>query len=200
MNSESDVPEVSVVAGLGNPGQRYSDTRHNIGFLFLNYLAGSDLAGSGGGWRREFGAECLKGVLFGKEITLVKPLEFMNLSGRAIGQMLRFKKLSESALLVVHDDVDLPFGSLRIKQGGSNGGHNGLRSIESEIASSAYYRLRLGVGRPPEDGRQDLASWVLSKFSKAERDSLEEFFMRAAAAIEVLFKEGIGAAQNRYHG
>jgi len=200
MSNESDVPEVCVIAGLGNPGKRYDDTRHNIGFLFLDSLAGGAVASSRGGWRREFGAECLKGVFFGREIHLVKPLEYMNLSGRAVRQLLRFKKLSESALLVVHDDVDLPLGSLRLKQGGSNGGHNGLKSIESEIGSSAYYRLRLGVGRPPEDSRQDLASWVLSKFSKAERDSLEELFVRAAAATETLLKEGLGAAQNRYHG
>jgi len=191
---ELDSTDICLIAGLGNPGEKYENTRHNIGFLFLDYLAGSK-----GGWRKVKGALRTTQVVLRRELELVKPIEFMNLSGKSISQIMNFKKLSVNSLVVAHDDVDLPFGSLRLKLGGSSGGHNGLRSIDSELGSSSYYRLRFGVGRPPEQREQEMSSWVLSRFSATELGELEEIFFKARGAVETLVSDGLAAAQNRYN-
>jgi PTH1 family peptidyl-tRNA hydrolase len=183
-----------VVVGLGNPGARYATTRHNAGFRVADLLASR----MGGGFRahRASGgrAEVLEGRLAGLPVVLAKPLSYMNESGGPVNQVLRFYKTPPTRLVVVHDELDLPFGDLRMKLGGGDGGHNGLRSISSALGTRDYLRVRLGIGRPP--GRQDPADYVLKEFSTAERRDLDYHVDRCADAVEALLAQGLAEAQN----
>jgi PTH1 family peptidyl-tRNA hydrolase len=186
-----------VVVGLGNPGPRYAATRHNAGFLVADLLASR----MGGGFRahRASGgrAEVLEGRLAGLPVVLAKPLSYMNESGGPVNQVLRFYKTPPARLVVIHDELDLPFGDLRMKLGGGDGGHNGLRSITSALGARDYLRVRLGIGRPP--GRQDPADFVLREFPSAQRRDLEYHLDRCADAVEALLTDGLAAAQNSYN-
>jgi len=183
-----------LIVGLGNPGPRYESTRHNAGFLVLDLLA--DRLGSR--FKAHKGrADVVEGRVAGRPVTLAKPKSYMNESGGPVVSIARFYKVPVERIVVVHDELDLPFGSLRIKRGGGDGGHNGLRSTSSALGSNEYARVRFGIGRPP--GRQDPADYVLHDFSAVERKDLGFEIDRAADAVEAVLADGIEAAQNRFH-
>lgn len=185
------VPAGFLIAGLGNPGREYQKNRHNVGFMFLNGFA--ERLGLSFG-RVEMKALVAKGKLDGTSLILAKPQTFMNLSGQAVGSLMRYYKIPLENLLVVYDDVDLPFGTLRLRPGGGSGGHNGMRSIIQTLGSQGYPRLRIGVNRPP--GRMEAADYVLQDFSAAEADMLGEILTRANEAVTLLIQEGLDAAMN----
>jgi peptidyl-tRNA hydrolase, PTH1 family len=183
-----------LVVGLGNPGPKYAATRHNSGFLVLDLLA-ERLGGRFKAHRSR--ADVVEGRLAGAPVVLAEPRSFMNESGGPVVGAARFFKVPVERVTVVHDELDLPFGALRLKRGGGDGGHNGLRSISSALGSKDYARVRFGIGRPP--GRQDPADYVLREFAAAERKDLGFLVDRAADAVEALLAEGLEAAQNRYN-
>jgi peptidyl-tRNA hydrolase, PTH1 family len=185
------------VVGLGNPGPRYAATRHNAGFFVLDLLA--ERIGSRFRSHRASGgrAEVVEGRLAGHPAVLAKPKSFMNESGGPVVSVARFYKVPIEQIAVVHDDLDLEFGAVRLKRGGGDGGHNGLRSITAALGSKEYARVRFGIGRPP--GRQDPADYVLREFTSAERKELGFLVDRAADAVEALIADGLEAAQNRFH-
>jgi PTH1 family peptidyl-tRNA hydrolase len=183
-----------LVVGLGNPGPRYAGTRHNAGFLVVDLLAER----LGGRLKAHKGrADVLEGRFAGVPVVLAEPRSYMNESGGPVGSVARFYKIPIGRVVVVHDDLDLPFGALRLKVGGGDGGHNGLRSVTAALGSKDYVRVRFGIGRPP--GRQDPADFVLREFGSAERKELGFLVDRAADAVETLLAEGLDAAQNTYH-
>jgi PTH1 family peptidyl-tRNA hydrolase len=184
----------ALVVGLGNPGPKYAGTRHNAGFLVVDLLAER----IGARFKAHKGrADVLEGRLGGRPVVLVKPKSYMNESGGPVVSIARFYKVPVERITVVHDELDLPYGSLRLKRGGGDGGHNGLRSTTSALGSKDYARVRFGIGRPP--GRQDPADYVLREFSGAERKDLGFHVDRAADALELLLDQGLEAAQNQYN-
>ena len=184
-----------VVAGLGNPGAEYDGTRHNVGFAVADVLAGR--VGGRFSAHRKSGSDVAEGHLSGRKAILVKPRGYMNLSGGPVGNALRFFSVPVDDLVVVHDDLDLEFGVVRLKRGGGEGGHNGLRSISKSLGTKDYLRVRFGIGRPP--GRQDPADYVLKRWSSTERRELDVSLEVAADAVEALLTDGLEAAQNRLH-
>jgi PTH1 family peptidyl-tRNA hydrolase len=187
-----------LVAGLGNPGREYAGHRHNVGFRVVDLLASR--VGAKFGRSKRAHAEVAEGRLGfgGPRVVLVKPLTFMNLSGSAVVSLAQFFKVPVANVVAVHDELDVPFGQVRAKRGGGEGGHNGLRSMSKSLSSKEYARVRFGVGRPP--GRQDPADYVLSDFSAAERKELDFLVDRAADVVEAVVLEGVEWAQNKYHG
>jgi PTH1 family peptidyl-tRNA hydrolase len=183
-----------LIVGLGNPGPRYAATRHNAGFFVVELLAER----LGGRFKaHKAHADILETRLGGVPVVLVKPRSYMNESGGPVVGAARFYKVPVDRLVVVHDDLDLPYGALRLKRGGGDGGHNGLRSTTAALGSKEYLRVRFGIGRPP--GRQDPADFVLREFSGAERKELAFHVDRAADAVEALLAQGLEAAQNLYN-
>ena len=183
-----------LIAGLGNPGPEYSGNRHNAGFMVADLLAER----IGARFKRDRSrAAVASGRLAGFPVTLAKPMTFMNLSGRPVAAVRTFYKVPAERIVVVHDELDLPFGVLRLKQGGGDNGHNGLRSVTAALGTRDYFRVRVGIGRPP--GRMDAADFVLHDFSAAERKLVPEVLERAADATEVLMRRGLAAAQNEFH-
>ncbi len=185
-----------VIAGLGNPGPEYERTRHNIGSLVADVLA--DRMSARFTVHKRSGAQIAQGRLAGRPVTVVKPRAFMNVSGRQVAAAAKFFSVPADRVLVVHDELDLDFGTVRVKSGGGEGGHNGLRSVSSSLGTRDYLRVRAGIGRPP--GRMDPASYVLKPFSAAERKELGVFCEEAADAAELVAERGLGFAQNRLHG
>jgi PTH1 family peptidyl-tRNA hydrolase len=184
-----------LVAGLGNPGPGYAGNRHNAGFLVADLLA----ARMGIRFRAgKYQAAVADGWLAGRQVTLAKPMTFMNASGGPVAGLAGYYRLPLSQLVVIHDELDLPFGTIRLKLGGGDNGHNGLRSLTTSLGSRDYYRVRFGIGRPP--GRMDPAVFVLRDFSAAERKELPLLVDRAADAVEALLADGLAAAQNAFHG
>ena len=189
-----DTDALALVVGLGNPGPRYVGNRHNIGFLVADELADR----MGGKFKaHRSNAEIIEGRLAGHRVALVKPRSFMNVSGGPVVAAARFFKVPLDRLLVIHDDLDLPFGTVRLKLGGGEGGHNGLRAISKSLGSKDYLRVRFGIGRPP--GRMDPADFVLRDFSTVERKELAFAIDRAADATESVISLGLEAAQNAFH-
>jgi peptidyl-tRNA hydrolase, PTH1 family len=184
-----------LVAGLGNPGPGYAGNRHNAGHLVADVLATRMGAAFRAG---KFRAAVAEGRLAGQPVTLVKPLTFMNLSGGPVAALAGFYKLPAGQIVVIHDELDLPFGTIRLKRGGGDNGHNGLRAVTASLGTREYYRVRFGIGRPP--GRMDPAVFVLRDFAKAEREELPLLLDRAADAVEALLGSGLAAAQNAFHG
>jgi PTH1 family peptidyl-tRNA hydrolase len=183
-----------LVVGLGNPGPKYAATRHNVGFLVADLLAER----IGGRFKaHKSRTDVVEGRLSGAPIVLAKPRSYMNESGGPVVSIARFFKVPVESITVVHDELDLPYGTLRLKRGGGDGGHNGLRSVTSALGSREYARVRLGIGRPP--GRQDPADYVLREWSAAERKDLAFHVDRAADAVEALLHDGLEAAQNIYN-
>jgi peptidyl-tRNA hydrolase, PTH1 family len=183
-----------LIAGLGNPGPQYAATRHNAGFMVADQLAGRIPAS----FRRDRGrAMVATGTLAGAPVTLGKPLSFMNLSGGAVAALRSFYKIPVERVVVIHDELDLEFGTVRLKTGGGDNGHNGLRSVTAALGSKDYHRVRVGIGRPP--GRMDPADFVLRNFSAAERAELPGLLDTAADVVEVVLARGVTAAQNEYH-
>ncbi|HZC40738.1 MAG TPA: aminoacyl-tRNA hydrolase [Streptosporangiaceae bacterium] len=184
-----------LVAGLGNPGPGYAGNRHNVGFMIADVLAGR----AGVRFRASrFPAVAAEGRLAGLPVTLAKPMTFMNESGRALAGLRGYYRVPESRILVIHDELDLPFGTIRLKLGGGDNGHNGLRSVSASLGTREYYRVRFGIGRPP--GRLDPAVYVLRDFPAAERKEVPLLVDRAADAAEALLATGLAAAQNAFHG
>ena len=183
-----------LVVGLGNPGPRYELTRHNAGFLVVDLLAER----LGGRFKaHKSRADVVEGRLGGVPVVLAKPRSYMNESGGPVVNVARFYKIPVERVAVVHDELDLPYGTLRLKRGGGDGGHNGLRSTTSALGSREYARVRFGIGRPP--GRQDPADYVLREFSSAERKDLAFHVDRAADAVEALVGAGLEVAQNAFN-
>ncbi|MBH0776091.1 aminoacyl-tRNA hydrolase [Nocardia bovistercoris] len=185
----------ALVVGLGNPGSEYERTRHNIGFLVADVLA--ERVGGRFTVHKKSGADLLQARLDGRQVLLAKPRSFMNLSGRPVAALAKFFSVPATEVIVVHDELDLPFGEIKLKRGGGEGGHNGLRSISSALTTKDYLRVRLGIGRPP--GRQDPADYVLKPFSTPERKEVPVIVEQAADAVELLLKVGLEPAQNRLH-
>jgi PTH1 family peptidyl-tRNA hydrolase len=187
--------DVWLVVGLGNPGPNYARTRHNVGHLVADELA----ARTGGQWKqhKQVKAEVIETRIGGLRAVLAKPRSYMNESGGPVSGLLRFFKIEPGRLVVVQDEIDLPFGSLRVKFGGGDNGHNGLKSVRRSLGTGDYYRVRFGVGRPP--GRRDMAGHVLNGFSAAERKELPFLIDRTADAVECLVSEGLEITQNRYN-
>ncbi|BCI83653.1 MULTISPECIES: aminoacyl-tRNA hydrolase [Mycobacteriaceae] len=187
--------EPLLVVGLGNPGPRYETTRHNVGFLVADILA--ERIGSGFKVHKKSGAEVTTGRLGGRSVVLAKPRTYMNESGRHVGPLAKFYSVAPADVVVLHDELDIDFGRIRLKFGGGEGGHNGLRSIASALGTKDFQRVRIGVGRPP--GRQDPAAFVLENFNSRERPELGTILEQAADATELLLQHGVEAAQNTVH-
>jgi len=182
-----------LVVGLGNPGSRYQWTRHNAGFMVLDRLSavtGIPLS------RKSFSGLCGEGHWQGSRIILLKPLTFMNLSGRSVAEAARFHKTEFEDLIIVHDDLDIPFGRMKMKLGGGNGGHNGLKSITSSLGSSEFIRLRIGIGRPV---RGEPVDYVLSPFGADETNDLPPVLDGAVSMLETLLMEGLPKAMSIYN-
>jgi PTH1 family peptidyl-tRNA hydrolase len=183
-----------IIAGLGNPGPEYANTRHNAGQMVLALLA--ERIGARFKAHRSR-CDIAEGRLGNQPVTLARPLSYMNLSGQPLAALAAFYKTPPERLVVIHDELDIPFGTVRLKLGGGDNGHNGLRSISQSLGTRDYYRVRFGIGRPP--GRMDAASFVLKDFTAAERKDLPWAIDRAADATEDLIARGLTEAQNRYH-
>jgi PTH1 family peptidyl-tRNA hydrolase len=183
-----------LIVGLGNPGNRYQATRHNIGFMVLENLAHKlevDLR------QRSFNALWGKGKMVSQNVILAMPQTYMNLSGNAVRQLLAFFKTEISNLIVIHDDLDLSFGSIRLKTGGGNAGHKGLGSIEENLGSSEFMRVRLGIGKPADRFRVE--GYVLEPFNSEELPGLSGIIQTAAEAIEEIISSGMQVAMGKYH-
>ncbi|WP_306360974.1 aminoacyl-tRNA hydrolase [Nocardia sp. CC227C] len=185
----------ALVVGLGNPGPEYERTRHNVGFLVADVLAGR--VGGRFTVHKKSGADLLEARLDGRKVLIAKPRTFMNLSGRPVAALARFFSVPATEVIAVHDELDLPFGTVRLKRGGGEGGHNGLRSVSQSLTTKDYLRVRFGIGRPP--GRQDPADFVLKPFSGTERKELPVIVEQAADAVELLLRVGLEPAQNQLH-
>jgi PTH1 family peptidyl-tRNA hydrolase len=195
---------VKLLVGLGNPGPQYRDTRHNVGFLVIDELARRWHVES---WRETFKALAAKTKHggepadlrrgFGGQVILAKPLTFMNLSGEAVAGIAGFYKIDPADVLIIADDAALPLGRLRARRGGSDGGHNGFKSVSQHLGTQAFPRLRIGVGRG--DDRRDLADHVLGRFQPDERESVEAAVLRAADAAETFVVDGIERVMNAFN-
>lgn len=185
-----------MLVGLGNPGAQYDASRHNVGFMVTDTLCG---AGVGMDWRNapRLQGELAKGRLDDQEVVLLKPQTYMNLSGESVGAAARFYRISTERVVVIHDDVDLELGRLKIKAGGGDGGHKGIRSIAQHLGGPGFFRIRLGIGRP-EHG--EVADFVLQRFRPAERIEVEQQIERASQAVRVLMERGLRATMNRFNG
>lgn len=183
---------MKLVVGLGNPGPRYRDTRHNVGFIVIDELARRwDLSD---GWRERDDTMFVRKP---SSAILAKPLTFMNLSGFAVSRLRQFFQIELSDLLIIVDEAALPLGRLRARARGSAGGHNGLKSIVEQLGTEEFPRLRVGVGRG--DARRDLADHVLSKFDPEERDTIQAAVLRAADAAEMFVSDGIARVMNTFN-
>ncbi len=180
------------MVGLGNPGDNYARTRHNLGFMVADLLAAR--LGSKFKAHKRSGAEVVSGRLAGHPVLLAKPRCYMNESGRQIGPLAKFYSVAPADIIVVHDDLDLEFGRIRLKIGGGEGGHNGLRSVAAALGTKDFQRVRIGIGRPP--GRKDPASFVLENFTATERAEVPTMCEQAADATELLVELGLEPAQN----
>ena len=186
----------TLVVGLGNPGPEYERTRHNIGQMVVGELASRMGVGF---TRHKAGAVVATGRLGigGPRVVLAMSTGYMNTSGRPVSALATFYDVGPQDLVVVHDELDIPFDTLRLKRGGGEGGHNGLKSITASLGTKDYFRVRAGIGRPP--GRMDVADFVLKPFTKAEQELLPLHVDRAADAVEVLVADGLEAAQQRFN-
>lgn len=184
-----------LIAGLGNPGKEYQNTRHNLGFLTLQALARRHQFLIE---KRKFKSHYGLGEILGERVILLTPLTYMNLSGLAVGSFLRYYQISSDSLIVIHDDLDLPWTRMRIANQGGAAGHKGILSIIDQIQTRVFIRIRMGIGRPPENIPPE--SYVLEPFSAEEKKELPFLTSRACDAIEVIIEHGITTAMNRYNG
>ena len=184
-----------LVVGLGNPGDEYKDTRHNAGFMAVDAL----MKKLPGAFQENNGHSSVfwKGRSRGGNIFLQKPMTFMNLSGKAVSKLMKFQKIEPKEVLLIFDDLDLPFGKLRIKNGGGTGGHNGVESVINEIGSSQFARLRIGIGKKAGNGQAD---HVLGGFDESERESLPELMSVVSEAAKLILYRGVSPAMNQYNG
>jgi PTH1 family peptidyl-tRNA hydrolase len=191
-----------LVVGLGNPGAKYAHNRHNIGFMVVDGLASKHSLPA---WQTKLGAETTAGIVTtprGRErCVLAKPMEFMNLSGFAVQRLAAFHKVEVDQIVVAHDEIDLPFGTVRLKNGGGHGGHNGLRSIQEQMGAATFARLRMGVGRDPnaKPGAKDAAGWVLSDFPAAQAADVSAMIAAGCEDLETVLALGIVPAMNQHN-
>lgn len=183
-----------MIIGLGNPGAKYENTRHNVGFETIDYIS------------NQFGIKVSKlkhkaligdGNIQGDRVILVKPQTYMNLSGESVREIVEWYKVPMNSIILIYDDVDLKFGSIRVRPKGSSGTHNGMKSVIYQIQSDEFPRVRIGVGRPPEGW--DLADFVLSKFNNEDKKTINESLRNAAEAAVTIIKAGAEAAMNKYN-
>jgi peptidyl-tRNA hydrolase, PTH1 family len=185
-----------LIVGLGNPGAQYQGNRHNVGQMVLDELAGR----MGGSFKtHKARAQVLEGRLGigGPRVVLAKPMSYMNLSGGPVAALANFYGIEPDHVVAVHDEIDIPFNTVKLKSGGGEGGHNGLRDMSKALSTKDYLRVRVGVGRPP--GRMDTADYVLRDFGTAERKELPFLLDEAADAVDVLVRDGLTAAQQKFH-
>jgi peptidyl-tRNA hydrolase, PTH1 family len=185
-----------LVVGLGNPGPKYERNRHNIGFRVADELASrSSLS-----WSGKLGGETASGLVGRDRAVLLKPMEYMNLSGFAVQRLAQFHKIEPEKILVIHDEIDLPFGTVRLKSGGGHGGHNGLRSITEQLGAK-FARLRMGVGRDPKapPGAKNAAGWVLADFPAAQADVVTAMIAAGCEDVAAVLASGITAAMNQHN-
>jgi peptidyl-tRNA hydrolase, PTH1 family len=182
-----------LIVGLGNPGPKYQWTRHNAGFMVLDRL--SHLAGITVS-KKNFSGLCGEGNWQGQRLILLKPQTFMNLSGRSVAEALRFHKLSVEDTIVIHDDLDIPFGRVKLKEGGGHAGHNGLRSLAQELSSGDFIRVRVGIGRPLHG---DVVNYVLSNFTPEEMSGLPRLLDGVIDLLELLIVEGLPKTMSLYN-
>lgn len=185
-----------LLVGLGNPGPEYAHTRHNVGFEVIDRLAAQLAAGPA---REKWGAEVAEARLGSARVVLCKPMEFMNVSGQAVVRVAQFFKVAPDRAVVVHDDLDLPLGRLKLGSGGGHGGHNGVRSILAEWGQAEFARVRLGIGRPAGSAKVG-TGYVLGSFGKDERAQAVTMFERATLAAETIVSAGLLTAMNRFNG
>jgi PTH1 family peptidyl-tRNA hydrolase len=183
-----------LVVGLGNPGSRYASTRHNVGFMAVDRLR--EELGLGD-YREKFSGETVRGDALGHGVVLLKPMTFMNVSGASVQPAMAFHKVPVQEVLVLHDELDLPFGDVRVKVGGGHAGHNGLRSIIERTSSPEFVRVRIGIGRPPPGFAGDVADYVLSGFDASEKAELPDVIGRAVVAARQVLASGAAAAMNQ---
>lgn len=184
-----------LIIGLGNPGREYRDTRHNVGFMVIDQLCkvlGVSLT------RLQSKALTGSGTLEGQKIIVAKPQTFMNLSGQSASGLIRFYKVPLEHLIIAHDDLDIPLGTLRIRPGGGSAGQRGMASIIQQLGTQDFARLRIGIGRPP--GRMDPSDYVLEKFVGAELGMLDLVLDRAVAAVRTFVRDGLDMAMNQFNG
>ena len=184
-----------IIAGLGNPGKEYENTRHNAGFMVMDALAekiGADIS------EKKHKALCGKGVIGGEKVILMKPQTYMNLSGECIRQVMDYYKVDPSEFIVIYDDISLVPGGIRIRKKGSAGGHNGIKNIIAHLGTQEFPRVRIGVGEKP--ARMDLADYVLGHFPKEEAETMTTAFKDGAAAVVDMMTRGVEAAMNHFHG
>lgn len=186
--------EIKLIVGLGNPGEKYADTRHNAGEWLIERLARRFNVSLNP--ESKFFGKTARTLVNGKEVRLLVPTTFMNLSGKAVGALASFYRVKPEEILVIHDELDLPAGTAKLKQGGGHGGHNGLKDIVAQLGNNNnFYRLRIGIGHP---GHRDLvAGYVLNKPSPADRDALEKVLDEATDCVEMIFRDGMVKATNR---
>lgn len=185
---------MKLIAGLGNPGRLYASHRHNVGFCVVDLISERlkvEIT------KRMFGAFVGKCKIAGEDVMLAKPQTFMNLSGDAVAPLLGYYKIEVGELIVIHDDVDIDLGRMKIARGQGHGGHNGVKSIAESLGDSGFYRVRMGVGRPPEF--MDTANYVLQPFSREEAAIAKKLVADAADAVEMLLEAGLEKTQMRYH-
>ena len=187
--------EPLLVVGLGNPGAQYAKTRHNLGFMVADVLAARIVAQFK--VHKRSGAEIVTGRLGHRPVVLAKPRCYMNESGRQVGPLAKFYSVDAADVIVIHDELDIDFGKIRLKIGGGEGGHNGLRSVANALGTKEFQRVRIGIGRPP--GRKDPATFVLENFGAAERAEVPVICELAADACELLVEVGLETAQNQLH-
>ncbi len=185
---------VRLIVGLGNPGAQYARNRHNIGFMAVDALAHK----LGATWQKRVNLELAEARVGTGKLYLLKPQTFMNSSGAAVAPFLRFHKMEPSEFLVVSDDLDLPFGRVRVRVGGSSGGQNGVKDIAQQLGTDRFARLKLGISRPPPGW--SVVNWVLSNFKPEEATLLEDVLRVALEAMAVVAQDGTQAAQNRFNG
>lgn len=184
-----------IVAGLGNPGKQYESTRHNAGFLVIDTLLEKSGARVD---KAKFHALVGETVIGGKRVLVMKPETFMNASGEAIGEAVRFYKIPPEKVIVISDDITLPVGKMRIRRKGSHGGHNGLKSIEAHLSSSSYPRIKIGIGQKPHPD-YDLADWVLGRFSKEDLDTLKKVRENAVEALSFIVEGDFDGAMCKFN-
>lgn len=194
MTKRRFIVERHLIVGLGNPEPRYTKNRHNVGFMVLDQLADEARINV---TRSKFKGLYGTGEFGGKSVVLLKPMTFMNLSGRSVSPAAKFFGVPPERVMVIHDELDLPYGTLRLKSGGGHAGHNGLRSMVAELGDKGFQRLRVGIGRPVHG---TVSNYVLSDFSAGEeRDWLPDLVERAANALETALRLGMKAAMNEVH-
>ncbi len=182
-----------LVVGLGNPGKKYAGNRHNVGFMAIDRLREERGLPE---WKEKFSGVFARGSGFGDDLMLLKPATYMNVSGDSVQPAAAFVKVDPAHVIVLHDELDIAFGDVRLKQGGGHAGHNGLRSIIQRLGTPEFVRVRIGIGRPPPGFRGDVADFVLSDFDASERAELPDVLARVTSAVQAVVEKGPALAQN----